>query len=67
MKRRDRILRPLEKKLVKANDLMKSQGQDGAWDFSPYMIGVYNGMELILSLIEERRPNFKYYPKKWSA
>ena len=32
-----------------------------------YMHGMYNGMEFILSIIEEREPVFLDAPEKWSS
>jgi hypothetical protein len=41
------------------------QGQDGNWDFDPYMQGLYNGLEFALSILERREPVFKNEPKAW--
>jgi hypothetical protein len=46
-------------KLEKANELLKVQGSTGNWDHDNYMTGMYNGMELIVSLFEERDPVYK--------
>jgi hypothetical protein len=31
-----------------------------------YMLGLFNGMEYVVSLLEMREPNFKQHPKKRS-
>jgi len=46
-------------------EMLDVQGMDGNWNYDPYMHGLYNGMEYMLSLIEEREPEFKNAPKKW--
>ncbi len=40
-------------------DLVKIQGEDGNWNDTPYMLGLYNGMELALSIMENREPTFR--------
>jgi len=35
------------------------QGQDGIWNMDPYMLGLYNGLELALSSVEDREPEFR--------
>ena len=30
------------------------QGRDGCWDIDDYMLGLYNGLELALSIVENR-------------
>lgn len=42
------------------------QGWHGTWNFSPYMRGLYNGMELALSIAEgERKPEFREDPDQY--
>jgi hypothetical protein len=48
-------------------DLHSIQGADGNWDFDPYMYGLYNGIEMCLSIVEDREPEFKDAPKKWRS
>ncbi len=52
-------LRELEAKVSDANELLAIQGEDGNWDYSDYMLGMYNGMELIVSIIEGREPSYR--------
>lgn len=39
-----------------ANKLKDFQGSEGVIQNNPYMIGLYNGMELALSIVENRDP-----------
>ena len=52
----------------KVRDLRDVQGQDGTWNASGYMRGLYNGLELALSILEgERDPRFRDGPSEQSA
>lgn len=55
-----------KEELVKLRNLVSIQGQKGNWDYNEYMLGLYNGMELMLAVIEEREPIYKDKPKKWN-
>ncbi|MFD9949702.1 hypothetical protein ACFWYW_55550 [Nonomuraea sp. NPDC059023] len=47
----------------KIRDLRDIQGQQGTWNASGYMRGLYNGLELALAVLEgERDPQFKEAP-----
>ena len=46
-------------------DLVKIQGRDGNWNYSEYMRGMFNGMEVMLAIIEKREPNFRDEPKRY--
>ena len=48
-------------------EMVEVQGRDGTWNYDPYMHGLYNGMEYMLSLIEQREPKFKNAPENWLA
>ena len=39
------------------------QGRDGCWDIDDYMLGLYNGLELALSIAENRACKYKQRPK----
>ncbi len=54
-----KVLRELEAKVSDANELLAIQGEDGNWDYSDYMLGMYNGMELIVSVVEGREPSYR--------
>jgi len=43
--------------------LLKIQGQNGNWNSSEYMCGLYNGLELSLSTIEGRSPEYRKVPE----
>ncbi len=40
------------------------QGSKGNWDYNSYMRGMYNGMELMMAVIENREPVFKDAPEE---
>jgi len=44
---------------------LKIQGYDGNWNYSESMFGMYNGMELMMSMVENRRAAFKEIPDTW--
>lgn len=50
----------LHNKILKdANDVLNIQAQKGNYNYDSYMLGLYNGMEMIVSLFEQREPKFK--------
>ena len=52
----------LNKQLRLARDvasLKEAQGQHGTWDSDDYMRGLFNGLELASSILEQREPKFK--------
>lgn len=51
--------------LEAANRMLSIQGNDGTWDYDPYLHGMYNGMEFIISLVEERSPIYREAPSSW--
>ena len=53
------------KKFEIGREMLDIQGRDGTFNYSSYDHGLYNGMEFMLSLIEEREPVFRDAPKKW--
>jgi len=46
-------------------EILKTQGEDGNWNYSPYMYGLYNGLELAAAIIEDREPEFRSGPSEW--
>lgn len=46
-------------------DMVEVQGRDGNWNYSPYMRGLFNGMEFMLALVEKREPKFRDEPKRY--
>lgn len=41
-----------------SKEMLDIQAQKGNYDYDEYMLGLYNGMEYIISLFETREPNF---------
>jgi hypothetical protein len=47
----------------KIREVRDVQGRDGNWNSSPYMRGLYNGLEMALALLEgEREPVYREDP-----
>lgn len=46
-------------------EMVEVQGRDGNWNYSEYMRGLFNGMEFMLSMVENREPNFRDEPKRY--
>ena len=47
------------RKISELKNLLEIQGQDGNWNADDYMQGMYNGMELVMAVIEDREPVFR--------
>lgn len=45
--------------------LLMRQSQTGQWDHSPYQLGIYNGLEVTLAVLESRAPDFRDPPQAW--
>jgi len=43
--------------------LVDIQGANGNWNYDPYMVGMFNGMELMMSMVEKRQPCYRNIPK----
>ena len=46
-------IRSYEERIKDLEKLTDVQGQDGNWDFDPYMTGMFNGMEEEVDIIYE--------------
>lgn len=44
-------------------DMLNIQGSDGCWNYDSYMLGMYNGMELALAVLEDREPQYRTTPE----
>lgn len=55
----------MKDKLEKIREAMKVQGSNGNWNYDPYMNGMYNGMELIVAILEGRDPEYRDAPDIW--
>ena len=51
--------------VAKLKEMLEVQGRDGTWNYDPYFHGMYNGMEVMLSVLEGREPIFREAPEKW--
>jgi hypothetical protein len=40
-------------------EMVKIQGSDGNWNYDPYMLGLYNGLEFDLYILENRESVFR--------
>lgn len=45
--------------LKNSKEMLDLQGRDGNYNYDNYMLGLYNGMEYIISLFENRSPIYK--------
>ena len=52
-----------DKALKQLREVHAVQGRDGCWDIDDYMLGLYNGLELALSIVENRACKYKQRPK----
>ena len=49
--------------LTQLREVHAIQGRDGCWDIDDYMLGLYNGLELALSIVENRECRYKQRSK----
>jgi len=56
------VAKQTDKMIEDLNNLVSAQGQKGTWDASPYMCGLFNGLEMALSIFEKREPKFRDVP-----
>lgn len=52
-------------KLDGLREMVKVQGYNGNWNYDSYMHGMYNGMEFMLSIVEDREPVYRDRPDVW--
>lgn len=52
-------------KLEEAKKMLEVQGTHGNWDYNEYMHGMYNGMEYVIAILEDREPIYKDAPEEW--
>ena len=52
-------IKQFELSLKCANEMLEIQGRHGNYNYDSYMLGMYNGMEYIISLFEHREPNYR--------
>lgn len=51
--------------LTKLRELVEIQGRNGNWNYDQYMRGMYNGMELMLAVLEDREPKYRHAPDRY--
>lgn len=56
-----------KKHVDQMKEMLEVQGQDGNWNSDSYMHGMYNGMEFMLSIVEDREPVYKKAPDQWKS
>jgi hypothetical protein len=54
-----------DQELEHLREMVKVQGYDGNWNYDPYMHGMYNGMEYMLAMLEDREPVYRTRPDVW--
>lgn len=54
----------MTKEVEQLREVHAVQGREGCWDIDDYMLGLYNGLELALSIMENRAPIYKK-KRKW--
>lgn len=54
-----------DKQVEILREMVKVQGRNGNFDYDPYFHGMYNGMEFMLAIIEDREPVYKSAPAQW--
>ena len=59
IKMNEEKIKQFELSLKCANEMLEIQGRDGNYNYDSYMLGMYNGMEYIISLFEHREPNYR--------
>lgn len=46
----------------KVREVHEIQSWHGNWNYSPYMRGLFNGLELAMAILEDREPSYKDSP-----
>jgi hypothetical protein len=54
-----------KKQVEDLRKFVELQGDNGNWNYDEYMYGMYNGMEFMLSIVEDREPVFKEKPEEF--
>ena len=49
----------------KATEQREDKGNHGTWDYDPYFHGMFNGMALIIAVMEDKEPEYKDAPEQW--
>jgi hypothetical protein len=54
-----KIAKAFRDRRAKLKAMVGIQGNHGNWNYSNYMLGMYNGLELGLAVMDDRNPVFK--------
>ena len=49
----------LEREMKQLREVYAVQERDGSWEINDYLLGMLNGLELALSIMENRPPQYK--------
>jgi len=49
----------MNKKIESMKQILEVQGNSGNWNYDNYMLGIFNGMELMMATLEDREPLFR--------
>lgn len=52
-------------KLERMREMLEVQGLNGNWNYDSYMLGMYNGIELMMSIMEDRDPVYRSRLDVW--
>lgn len=52
-----------KRKLLNLKEVRDAQGNDGNWNYDHYMLGLFNGLELALSMMEGRDVEYRELKK----
>lgn len=55
----------INKNIDHVRDQLNIQGSNGNWNYDPYMMGLYNGLECALATLENREAVYRKTPKVW--
>jgi len=54
----------MNKKIESMKQILEVQGSSGNWNYDNYMLGIFNGMELMMATLEDREPLFRKCKEK---
>lgn len=57
------IIQLTEERITELHSFLAIQGLPGNWNTGDYMLGLYNGMEMMLAFVEGREPEFRSLPE----
>lgn len=61
----DKTPATLQEGIDRVKDIRDIQGESGNWNYSSYMQGLYNGIECVLCILENREPQYRSEPDQW--